>query len=77
MWLGTLRLEPRLRLHELEVHRGDGALLSCRQVSRPCSVEQPDARPCPADVAGVSWEQKTEKVDSVDSCCRLSALPVL
>ena len=39
-----------------------------RPSSRPCSVEQRDARACAADVAGVIWEQKEEKGDSVDSC---------
>ena len=39
-----------------------------RPSSRPCSVEQRDARACAADVAGVIWEQKEEKGDSVDAC---------
>ena len=38
-----------------------------RPSSRPCSVEQRDARACAADVAGVIWEQKEEKGDSVDA----------
>jgi len=41
-----------------------------RPSSRPCSVEQRDARACAADVAGVIWEQKEEKGDSVDACRR-------
>ena len=68
MWLGTLRVEPLFRQRVVEVYLGDGALLSCRQFSRPCSVEQRDARACAAHVAGVIWDQKSEKYDSVDSC---------
>ena len=52
MWLGTLRVEPLFRQRVVEVYLGDGALLSCRQFSRPCSVEQRDARACAAHVAG-------------------------
>ena len=59
--------EPLFRQRVVEVHRCDGALLSCRQSSRPCSVEQRDARACAAHVAGVIWDQNGRKVDSVDA----------